>query len=49
MKEASVGGMDLNMKVLVVDDFGTMRRILKNILRRSVSPTLPRPKTGRRR
>jgi len=25
--------MDLNMKVLVVDDFATMRRILKNILR----------------
>ncbi len=25
--------MDLNMEVLVVDDFATMRRILKNILR----------------
>jgi len=25
--------MDLNMDVLVVDDFATMRRILKNILR----------------
>ena len=25
--------MDLNMKVLVVDDFETMRRILKNILK----------------
>lgn len=25
--------MDLNMKVLVVDDFATMRRIVKNILR----------------
>lgn len=25
--------MDLNMKVLVVDDFATMRRILKNILK----------------
>jgi len=25
--------MDLNMRVLVVDDFATMRRILKNILR----------------
>jgi len=25
--------MDLNMKVLVVDDFATMRRILKNVLR----------------
>ena len=25
--------MDLNMKVLIVDDFATMRRILKNILR----------------
>ncbi len=25
--------MDLNMRVLVVDDFATMRRILKNILK----------------
>jgi two-component system chemotaxis response regulator CheY len=25
--------MDLNMRVLVVDDFATMRRIVKNILR----------------
>ena len=25
--------MDLNMKVLVVDDFATMRRIVKNILK----------------
>ena len=25
--------MDLNMKVLIVDDFATMRRIVKNILR----------------
>ena len=25
--------MDLNMEVLIVDDFATMRRILKNILR----------------
>ena len=25
--------MDLNMKVLIVDDFATMRRILKNVLR----------------
>ena len=25
--------MDLNMKVLIVDDFATMRRILRNILR----------------
>ena len=25
--------MDLNMKVLVVDDFATMRRIIKNILK----------------
>ena len=24
--------MDLNMEVLIVDDFATMRRILKNIL-----------------
>ncbi len=28
-----MGGMDLNMNVLVVDDFSTMRRILKNILK----------------
>jgi two-component system chemotaxis response regulator CheY len=25
--------MDLNMKVLIVDDFATMRRILKNVLK----------------
>ena len=25
--------MDLNMKVLIVDDFATMRRIMKNVLR----------------
>jgi two-component system, chemotaxis family, chemotaxis protein CheY len=25
--------MDLNMKVLIVDDFATMRRIIKNILK----------------
>jgi two-component system chemotaxis response regulator CheY len=25
--------MDLSMKVLIVDDFATMRRILKNILK----------------
>jgi len=25
--------MDLNMKVLIVDDFATMRRILRNILK----------------
>ena len=25
--------MDLNMRVIIVDDFATMRRILKNILR----------------
>jgi len=27
--------MDLNMRILVVDDFATMRRILKNILRQT--------------
>ena len=27
--------MDLNMKVLVVDDFATMRRIIKNILKQT--------------
>jgi two-component system chemotaxis response regulator CheY len=26
-------GMDKNMKILVVDDFATMRRIIKNILK----------------
>ena len=25
--------MDLNMKVLIVDDFATMRRIVRNILK----------------
>lgn len=25
--------MDLNMRVLVVDDFATMRRIVKNVLK----------------
>ena len=25
--------MDLSMKVLIVDDFATMRRILKNIMK----------------
>ena len=25
--------MDLNMRILIVDDFSTMRRIVKNILR----------------
>nr|MCK4379279.1 response regulator [Deltaproteobacteria bacterium] len=25
--------MNLNMKILIVDDFSTMRRIIKNILR----------------
>jgi two-component system chemotaxis response regulator CheY len=28
-----MGNMDLSMTVLVVDDFATMRRILKNIFR----------------
>jgi len=27
--------MDLNMKVLIVDDFATMRRIIKNILKQT--------------
>ncbi len=27
--------MDLNMRILIVDDFATMRRILKNILRQT--------------
>lgn len=27
------GALDKNMKVLVVDDFSTMRRIIKNLLR----------------
>ena len=28
-----MGSLDKNMKILVVDDFSTMRRIVKNILR----------------
>jgi two-component system chemotaxis response regulator CheY len=31
--EGGLGLMDLNMKVLIVDDFATMRRILRNILK----------------
>jgi len=30
---SSEGALDKNMKVLVVDDFSTMRRIVKNLLR----------------
>jgi len=30
---SSEGALDKNMKVLVVDDFSTMRRIIKNLLR----------------
>jgi PleD family two-component response regulator len=30
--------MDLNMKVLIVDDFATMRRILRNILKQKGYP-----------
>lgn len=33
MKFSPEGALDKNMKVLVVDDFSTMRRIVKNLLR----------------
>ncbi len=33
MNVSPEGGLDKNMKVLVVDDFSTMRRIVKNLLR----------------
>ncbi len=33
MKVSPEGALDKNMKVLVVDDFSTMRRIVKNLLR----------------
>ncbi len=31
--EAPEGALDKNMKILIVDDFSTMRRIIKNLLR----------------
>jgi two-component system chemotaxis response regulator CheY len=33
LKVSPEGALDKNMKVLVVDDFSTMRRIVKNLLR----------------
>jgi chemotaxis response regulator CheB len=30
--------MDVNIKVLVVDDFATMRRIIKNVLKQHDGP-----------
>jgi len=39
--------MDLNMKVLVVDDFATMRRILKNVLRQIGFRNISEAENGR--
>ncbi len=39
--------MDLNMKVLVVDDFATMRRILKNVLRQIGFKNISEAENGR--
>ena len=39
---------DPNMKILVVDDMSTMRRIVKNILKQLGFNNLERPKTARR-
>jgi CheY-like chemotaxis protein len=36
------------MKILIVDDFSTMRRIIKNLLRDLGSPTPSRPTTAPR-
>jgi chemotaxis response regulator CheB len=40
--------VNTNMRVLIVDDFSTMRRIIKNILDSSVSTTSSRLTTGPR-
>ncbi len=39
--------MDLNVKVLVVDDFATMRRILKNVLRQIGFKNISEAENGR--
>ena len=39
--------MDLNMKVLVVDDFATMRRILKNIMKQIGFSNLTEAENGK--
>ncbi len=33
LASTEVSGLDKNMKILIVDDFSTMRRIIKNLLR----------------
>ncbi|CAH2776272.1 MAG: Chemotaxis regulator - transmits chemoreceptor signals to flagellar motor components CheY [uncultured Caballeronia sp.] len=40
--------MDKNMKILVVDDFPTMRRIVRNLLKSWATATSMKPKTARR-
>ena len=39
--------MDLNMKVLIVDDFATMRRILKNIMKQIGFSNLTEAENGK--
>jgi two-component system chemotaxis response regulator CheY len=39
--------MDLGMKVLIVDDFATMRRILKNIMKQIGFSILLKQTTGK--
>jgi two-component system, chemotaxis family, chemotaxis protein CheY len=39
--------MDLNMKVLVVDDFATMRRIVKNVLKQIGFTNITEMENGR--
>lgn len=39
--------VDKNMKFLVVDDFSTMRRIVRNLLKELVLPISTRPKMAR--
>ena len=39
--------MDKNMKILVVDDFPTMRRIVRNLLKELGYGTSTKPKTAR--
>jgi CheY-like chemotaxis protein len=39
---------DMKMKFLVVDDFSTMRRIVRNLLKELGSSTPTRPRTARR-
>ncbi|MBW2066955.1 MAG: response regulator [Deltaproteobacteria bacterium] len=39
--------MDLNMKVLIVDDFATMRRILRNVLKQIGFSNISEAENGR--